>query len=305
MQGPHDVAHDPVLQIEDLRALRLVPSRAELRSAFRVAQRHRDPQAAVGLSHAALHHVARAKFVANLPRRRRAPLESLHGVERHHPHSGKAAERVDDVLGDPVAEVLAPRIAAQVGEGQNRYGRHRRRGRGPAAVGGNGPGHLRQAHENGNGHGERRGTRGDPGQWHAQRPPIPLLRRVGDAGRGNGRDQPIAALRDGLDVARRVGIVAQRLAQLDDRLRERVVSDHDTRPDVREQLLAPHHLAGPRRELDEHLGHLEFEAHHFGAPAQFIAAGVQAPFPHLEVLRGWRIGPVRHGMEAPVWRLSH
>ena len=47
----------------------------------------------------------------------------------------------------------------------------------------------------------------------------------------DGRDEAVAAPRDGLDVGGLGRVVAERLAQLRDRLRERVVGDGDVRPE--------------------------------------------------------------------------
>src|SRR5688572_12444875 len=72
----------------------------------------------------------------------------------------------------------------------------------------------------------------------------------------NRGDQPVAALGDGLDVARLLRIVAERLAQLDDRLRERVVAHDDAGPHHAQELFARDDLARPLRELKQDLDHL-------------------------------------------------
>ena len=78
---------------------------------------------------------------------------------------------------------------------------------------------------------------------------------VGVAARGGGstrvhrRDEPVAAAVRGLDEARRVRIVAERLAQLADRALEHGVADEHARPDRVEQLLLRDQPARPRGQV--------------------------------------------------------
>ena len=69
------------------------------------------------------------------------------------------------------------------------------------------------------------------GCWNAVGP---RLRRCG---RRYGRDEAVAPTGDGLDVGRLRRIVAERLSELGDCLRERVVRDGDVRPECLEQII--------------------------------------------------------------------
>src|SRR5688572_32906621 len=91
------------------------------------------------------------------------------------------------------------------------------------------------------------------------------------------RDQAVAALRYRLDVTRLLRIIAERLAQLDDRLRERVVADHDSRPDEAEQLVARDHPPGPEGQLPEDLDRLRFQVDRFASAAKLVQLDVELP----------------------------
>src|SRR5439155_25942098 len=74
-------------------------------------------------------------------------------------------------------------------------------------------------------------------------------------------DQAIASLRDGLDVGRPIWIVSKRFAQLDDYLRERIVTYDDTGPYLRKQRFPIDHLTGPVREVEEACHGLRLDFH--------------------------------------------
>ena len=67
------------------------------------------------------------------------------------------------------------------------------------------------------------------------------------------RDQPVADLGQGLDVASLAGVVAQRDAQVRDDAGEDVVVHHPARPRVGKQGLARHHLPGRGGEPQQHV----------------------------------------------------
>src|SRR5207253_9091635 len=54
------------------------------------------------------------------------------------------------------------------------------------------------------------------------------------------RDEAIAPRRNRLDVPRRIGVIAEGLAQLGDGSGERVLGDRNSGPDLAEQLLLRH-----------------------------------------------------------------
>jgi len=121
-----DALHDSVLDLEHLLALAVITLRPELRSPGRVGELDADARAPLGLPNAALHEVAHTQVAADLLRGRAALLVWLHGVRRRDTHFREAPEGVDDILCDAVAEVVALRVAALVGERQ-----HGDRGSGP------------------------------------------------------------------------------------------------------------------------------------------------------------------------------
>ena len=67
-------------------------------------------------------------------------------------------------------------------------------------------------------------------------------RRLGQ--RRDRRDEPVALSRDGLDVGRGRGLVAERVAQVRHRLRQRVLGDVGVPPERVEELLLAHQVAG-------------------------------------------------------------
>ena len=74
------------------------------------------------------------------------------------------------------------------------------------------------------------------------------------------RNQPIAALRDGLDRVGLLRIVHEQPAQFRDRARKDIVRHGGIRPRRVEQLVFRHHLPGALGQTDEHQHHLGFEA---------------------------------------------
>jgi hypothetical protein len=73
------------------------------------------------------------------------------------------------------------------------------------------------------------------------------------------RDETIAAPSDGLDIRRLCGIVAERLAQLRDRLRQRVVGDGDVRPERAEELVLRDERRLPGDEVKKEIDDLRRE----------------------------------------------
>jgi len=73
--------------------------------------------------------------------------------------------------------------------------------------------------------------------------------------------QAITSLRDGLDVGGPIRIVSKRFAQLDDHLRERIVTYDDTGPTLRKQRFSTDHLTGPVREVEKDCHGLGLDFH--------------------------------------------
>ena len=85
----------------------------------RVGELHAHPDAVAGPADAALDHVAGPELPPDPRRIGGLPLVGEGRAAADHAQVREAAERRDQVLGDPVAEVLLPRVAALVGERQD------------------------------------------------------------------------------------------------------------------------------------------------------------------------------------------
>jgi hypothetical protein len=81
-----------------------------------------DPNAVSGLAHASLHHVARTELPAHRLHVHRPALVDEARVPRDHRELAEGRQPREQVLGEPVGEVLLLRIPAQVVEGQHRDG---------------------------------------------------------------------------------------------------------------------------------------------------------------------------------------
>ena len=115
-------------------------------------------------------------------------------------------------------------------------------------------------------------------------------RRIPDGRGGSGgggddrldrRDEPVAAPRDGLDVLRAGGIVAERLAQLGNRLRQRVVGHRDVRPQRPEQLVFRDQHRRPRGEEQQQVDDLRRERDVGAVAQQPVGAAVDDEGPEL------------------------
>src|SRR5439155_16928078 len=78
-----------------------------------------DPDPIPGLANAALQDVAHAQLPAHLSGIERLALVREDGVARDHEQPGELGEAGDEVPGDPVAELLLPRVPAPVFEGEH------------------------------------------------------------------------------------------------------------------------------------------------------------------------------------------
>ena len=119
---PGDASADLVLQIEDVVELPVVALGPHVMPGLGVDQLRRHANPAATLAHAALDDVARAQFLADLANIGRDPLEGKGRVAGDHRKRLPQRQRGDDVLGQPVREVVLLGITADVLERQHRDG---------------------------------------------------------------------------------------------------------------------------------------------------------------------------------------
>ena len=117
---------------------------------------------------------------------------------------------------------------------------------------------------------------------------------LGGSGGLHRRDETVAAARDRLDVGRLRGIVAERLAQLGHRLRQRVVGHGHVGPQRREQLVLGHERGLPRGEVQQQVDDLRRQGNDVVAAQQPVGTGV-----HREGTEA-----VCHVAQVPGWCLS-
>jgi hypothetical protein len=98
------------------------------------------------------------------------------------------------------------------------------------------------------------------------------------------RDEPVAAPRDRLDVFRRPGVVPQRLPQLGDGLRQRVVGDVGVRPEGVEQVFLGDQLAGVIDEVEQEIEELRREIDRRTAPRDAVRRSIDTKRPE-DVIR--------------------
>ena len=111
--------HDRVLHCEDIGHALLVPLGPEKETIVRVGKLHVHPNAVADLSGAALDHVAGPKLPPDAHRVDGLPLVGEGRAAADHAQVREPAERADQVLGDPVAKVFLPWVAALVDERQD------------------------------------------------------------------------------------------------------------------------------------------------------------------------------------------
>ena len=114
-----DGARDLVLHGEDVAHVAVVALRPELMSLRGVDELRRDAQARARLAYAAVEHEARAELLADAAHVQVAALECQRRRTRHHPKTGELGERVADLVGQPVAEVLVLHVRAQIRKGEH------------------------------------------------------------------------------------------------------------------------------------------------------------------------------------------
>jgi len=126
--GPSDL----VLQIEYVREIAVVPLRPDVIPGGRVDELGRDAYAVAATAHAALEHIAHAQLAADAANIVCAPLVGKRRIACDHHQPLKFRQCREQVLGDPVGEILLVGVIAEVVERQhgNSVIRHRALGRG-------------------------------------------------------------------------------------------------------------------------------------------------------------------------------
>ena len=288
-QCAHDVLRDLALGREYVLEPAVEALRPEVESVARRNELHGDPGAVRGAAHAAFQHRGHAERAADLTNIRGAFLELEGRGPRDDLQPAHAAERIDDLLGDPVAEITLVARRAHVRERQDRD-RGMRRGR----------------HRGADGHGLRR-ERG--GRVLARRGPRDRRRRWRRfVAAGGSRLRTLDATRR--DVEGPGQAAGERKA-------ERREHDHEL---VRPGRQADR-IEGRVRDLDQHPGDQDVDhrdAHHLaaaqlGEPAGGRGSRVVHPVlgiqPNDYKWRCWIPGvagrwPVTHRLDAAQARLS-
>ena len=115
-----DLARDLVLDREDVLEAPLPGLRPQVVAVAGTDQLRGHPHAVAGLAHAALEDRLDRELAADLARVDAAVAEAEGGRARGHAQAAHAAHRIDDLLGQPVAEPVLVVLGAEVGEGQDR-----------------------------------------------------------------------------------------------------------------------------------------------------------------------------------------
>ena len=102
---------DPVLYFEDGRKGLVVTIRPFLRTAVRIHQLCSDAYTVAVSLHAALQHRTGAELTADVAEVFVALAEAEARRLRDHAHAVDASERIHDLLGNPIAEVLVIRVS--------------------------------------------------------------------------------------------------------------------------------------------------------------------------------------------------
>ena len=118
-EDPDDLLGHLVLQGKDVLEIPVITLRPHVVPRGGVDELGGDPDPIPGLANAALQDVAHAQLPAHLSGIERLALVREDGVARDHEQPGELGEAGDEVLGDPVAEVLLPGVAAHVLEGEH------------------------------------------------------------------------------------------------------------------------------------------------------------------------------------------
>ncbi len=133
-QRLRDLARDLVLDLEHVLHLAVVTLRPQREVGLRVHQLGVDAQPRAGAAQAAGEHAGRLELLADLRRRHLLVAIGEHGGTREDVQPADLRELGDDVLGDPVAQVLVLLHPAQVLEVEHRDRLLRRLARARAGI---------------------------------------------------------------------------------------------------------------------------------------------------------------------------
>ena len=111
---------DLVLHREDVGKLAVVSFGPEMAAGRDVVELRGDTHAIAAPPHAAFEHVAHAELARDLVHVHRAALVDEGGVARDDEEPAQLRQRGDDVLADPVGEIILLAVATHVGEGEHR-----------------------------------------------------------------------------------------------------------------------------------------------------------------------------------------
>ncbi len=111
---------DFVLDGENVGQVAIEALRPDVGAVAAGDQLGRDAYAWTGFAHAAFEQELDAEFLADVLHLHRATLVGERGVARDDGEARDLREISDDVLGDAVAEILLLRVAAHIGEWQDR-----------------------------------------------------------------------------------------------------------------------------------------------------------------------------------------
>lgn len=124
-------AGDLLLQHEHVVHLTVVALRPEVEAIACVNQLHGDAEPVARLSYAAFENCLHVELLADAPNVLRQPLELKGRCPRGHPQAGQGPQRVDQFVGDTLAQIVLVLLGTHVGKGQ--HGDRR-----PVPIGGRG-----------------------------------------------------------------------------------------------------------------------------------------------------------------------
>ena len=146
-------------------------------------------------------------------------------------------------------------------------------------------------------------------QGHGGNEPWAKERSVPTPGRGRHRcgrhgdrmrDQPIAALWDGLDETWPTSVVAQRTPEFGDGVRDCIVRNHAPGPDTVFECLSCNNLTGPFDKLQQHAHHLGLDALDFPVTTDSQGGGIdlhtsqlKPAFIHRRLCHLWRLSLIK------------
>src|SRR4029077_9589401 len=117
-----DLACDLVLDGEDVGEFPVITVRPDVRARRGVDQLGGDAYPIVDLAYTALDHVAHPQLATHLGDAYRTALVDEGRVARDHQQAGDLREVGDQVLGQPVGEILLLWVGAEIVQRQNRDG---------------------------------------------------------------------------------------------------------------------------------------------------------------------------------------